>query len=206
MWTGKKHSLSFLKIWGCEAFVKRLQSDKLTPKSDKCIFVGYPRETLGYYFYNRVEGKVFVARNAVFLEKEFLSQKDSGSRVQLEEIRGELDQGESTQGVEPNVAAEPTVAHEPRRSARLRIIRDVLLLDNDELASYSEAMGSTDSESWRVTMGSELKSMEDNQVWNLVDLPDGIKGIECKWVFKKKTDKYRNVSVFKARLVAKGFR
>jgi transposase InsO family protein len=24
--------------------------DKLTPKSDKCIFVGYPRETLGYYF------------------------------------------------------------------------------------------------------------------------------------------------------------
>src|SRR4051812_47788894 len=29
MWTGKKLSLSFLKIWGCEAFVKRLQSDKL---------------------------------------------------------------------------------------------------------------------------------------------------------------------------------
>ena len=53
MWTGKNPSLSFLKIWGCDAFVKRLQSDKLTPKSDKCIFVGYPRETLGYYFYNR---------------------------------------------------------------------------------------------------------------------------------------------------------
>src|SRR3954465_7905598 len=38
MWTGKKPSLSFLKIWGCEAFVKRLQSDKLTAKSNKCIF------------------------------------------------------------------------------------------------------------------------------------------------------------------------
>ena len=24
MWTGKKLSLSFLKIWGCESFVKRL--------------------------------------------------------------------------------------------------------------------------------------------------------------------------------------
>ena len=51
IWTGKRHRLSFLKIWGCEAFVKRLQSDKLAPKSYKCIFVGYPRETLGYYFY-----------------------------------------------------------------------------------------------------------------------------------------------------------
>ena len=50
IWTGKIPSLSFLKIWGCEAFVKRLQSDKLAPKSDKCIFVGYPKETLGYYF------------------------------------------------------------------------------------------------------------------------------------------------------------
>jgi len=50
IWTGKTPSLSFLKIWDCEAFVKRLQSDKLAPKSYKCIFVGYPRETLGYYF------------------------------------------------------------------------------------------------------------------------------------------------------------
>ena len=86
MWTGKSPSLSFLKIWGCEAFVKRLQSNKLAPKSDKCIFVGYPKETLGYYFCNRSEGKVFVARNGVFLEKEFLKGEKSGRMVQLEEV------------------------------------------------------------------------------------------------------------------------
>jgi hypothetical protein len=40
MWTGKHLGLSFLKVWGCEAYVKRLMSDKLTPKSDKCFFVG----------------------------------------------------------------------------------------------------------------------------------------------------------------------
>jgi hypothetical protein len=45
MWTGKTPSLSFLKIWGCEVYVKKLQSDKLTPKSNKCISVGYPKET-----------------------------------------------------------------------------------------------------------------------------------------------------------------
>jgi hypothetical protein len=34
MWTGKIPILSFLKIWGCEVYIKQLQSDKLTPKSD----------------------------------------------------------------------------------------------------------------------------------------------------------------------------
>jgi hypothetical protein len=69
IWTGKHPRLSFLKVWGCEACVKCLMSGKLTPKSDKCFFVGYLRETKGYYFYNKDEGKVFVARNGVLMEK-----------------------------------------------------------------------------------------------------------------------------------------
>ena len=76
MWTGKMPSLSFLKIWGYEAYVKRQVSNKLAPKSDKCIFVGYPKETKGYYFYNPSENKVFVARNDIFLEKGMYFQKN----------------------------------------------------------------------------------------------------------------------------------
>jgi hypothetical protein len=49
--------------------------------------VGYLRETKGYYFYNKAEGKVFVARNGVFMQKEFPSKGVSGSKVQLEEIQ-----------------------------------------------------------------------------------------------------------------------
>jgi hypothetical protein len=44
-------------------------SNKLTPKSDKCFLCGYPREIKGYYFYNKVEVKVFVTCNGVLLEK-----------------------------------------------------------------------------------------------------------------------------------------
>jgi hypothetical protein len=87
IWTGKHPGLSFLKVWGCESYVKHLMSDKLSPKSDKCFFVRYLRETKGYYFYNKAEGKVFIARNGVFMEKEFLSKGVSGSNVQLEEIQ-----------------------------------------------------------------------------------------------------------------------
>ena len=47
--------------------------------------------------------------------------------------------------------------------------------------------------------------MDDNQVWDLVDLPPGVKAIGCKWVFKKKTDVDGNVQIHKAWLVAKGY-
>lgn len=74
--------------------------------------MGYPRKTLGCYFYNREEGKVFVAQNGVFLEKEFLSQGVSGSMVQLKEIRELSASSESakTLEVEPVVVPKPATA------------------------------------------------------------------------------------------------
>ena len=51
-----------------------------------------------------------------------------------------------------------------------------------------------------------MQSMYDNQVWTLINPPEGLKTIGCIWVFKKKTDMDGNVHTFKARLVAKGFR
>ena len=36
IWKEKKPNLSFLKIWGCGVFEKRLQPNKLDPKSHKC--------------------------------------------------------------------------------------------------------------------------------------------------------------------------
>ena len=66
--------------------MKRLQPDKLEPKSEKCVFIGYPKETIGYTFYHRTEGKIFVAKNGSFLEKEFLSKEVSGRKVELDKV------------------------------------------------------------------------------------------------------------------------
>ena len=35
------------KVWGCDAYVKKLQPEKLEPKAEKCVFIGYPKETIG---------------------------------------------------------------------------------------------------------------------------------------------------------------
>ena len=51
-------------------------------KADKHIFIGYPKVTVGYTFYLRSEGKLFVAKNGSFLEKEFLSKELSGRMVE----------------------------------------------------------------------------------------------------------------------------
>lgn len=75
--------------WGCEVYVKKfIEPDKLSPKSDKCLFWS-PKETKWYYFYNQSENQVFVSRDGVFLENEFISKKTSGSNIYLEEIREE---------------------------------------------------------------------------------------------------------------------
>jgi hypothetical protein len=186
--------LSSLKVEGCEAYVKRLMSHKLTPKSDNYLFVRYPRETKGYYLYNKAEGKVFVARNGVFMEKEFLSKGVNGSKVQLEEIQetpknvsAPTDPIEEVQDVVP-----PDVeALAPHRSIRARRAtekstlltteqRDILLLDNDEPMTYTEATMGPDSEKWLGAMESKIESMHDNQVWSLVDPIDGVRPIGCK--------------------------
>jgi hypothetical protein len=66
---------------------------------------------------------------------------------------------------------------------------DILLLDNDESMTYMEAMMGPDSKKWLGAMESEIESMHDNQVLNLVDPIDGVRPIGCNWVSKKSTDK-----------------
>nr|GEZ39976.1 hypothetical protein [Tanacetum cinerariifolium] len=81
VWHGQAPNLSYLKLWGCKALVKcdtLTKPDKMEPKSIKCIFVGYPEETMGYSFYYPPENKVFVAQNAEFFENSLITQDASG--------------------------------------------------------------------------------------------------------------------------------
>ncbi|KAK8680511.1 hypothetical protein V6N13_109454 [Hibiscus sabdariffa] len=219
MWTGKRPSMSFMKIWDCKAYVKHQMSTKLEPKSHKCTFVGYPKETKGYYFYNHKVNKVFVARTGVFLEKYFLSSKEDRRNIKLEEVQQQQDIEPEverfSQTVEENSTDLETrplqistrERHEPERYGFLVTTHgDVILVDHDEPKTYQEAVSSPNSEKWLEAMRSEMDSMSDNQVWTLVEPPEGIKPIGCKWVFKKKTDMDGNVQTYKGRLVAKGYR
>ena len=54
-------------------------------------------------------------------------------------------------------------------------------------------------------MNEEITSMKDNDVWDIVPLPEGTKPIGCKWIFKTTRGLMGNVERYKAHLITKGF-
>ena len=83
-------------------------------------------------------------------------------------------------------------------------------LDNDLRAkndsiTFSHAMNRKESDLWFNVIKDEMNFMASNGVWDLVKLPNGVKTIGCKWVYKTKKDSLNNNKRYKVRLVAKGF-
>nr|GFA04283.1 hypothetical protein [Tanacetum cinerariifolium] len=148
--------------------------DKLDPRSFKCIFVGYPKETMRYSFYRPSENK-----------------DDQ-----------EIDEPQSD--INPIHKSSRT----RRASDHMCLYIDVKeheLGDLGEPANYKAALLDPESKKWLNAMNVEMKSMKDNDVWVLVELPPNARIVGSKCLFKKKTDMDGAVYVFKARLVAKGF-
>nr|GFC97121.1 zinc finger, CCHC-type [Tanacetum cinerariifolium] len=162
VWHGQAPKLSYLKVWGCEALVKRdtlTKPDKLEPRSIKCIFIGYLKETMGYSFYYTPENKVLVARNAEFLE--------NNTSLNHEEDDLEIDEPQSD--ISP-IRRSTRTRHAPDRMCLYIDAEEHELGDLDEPANYKAALFDPESEKWLNVMNVEMQSMKDNEVWVLVEL------------------------------------
>ena len=58
----------------------------------------------------------------------------------------------------------------------------------DDPATVKEALSSTDKNEWVRTMENEINSLHKNDVWDLMELPEGRKAVGSKWGFKRKHD------------------
>lgn len=72
----------------------------------------------------------------------------------------------------------------------------LLMLINYEPRNFMEARNSKE---WKAACVDELKSIEKNGTWLLVDLPVGVKLIGLKWVFKLKRNLDGSINTYKAR-------
>nr|GEY33989.1 hypothetical protein [Tanacetum cinerariifolium]GEY39019.1 hypothetical protein [Tanacetum cinerariifolium] len=149
--------------------------------SVKCIFIGYPKETMGYNFYFPLENKIVVARYAEFFEKNLISQEVSGRAIDLKEIQ---DEDTLPSKITSKIPMEVEGFEPPQE--------EVILIHSE-------------SNKWIDAMNAEIQSMIDKMVWVLVDLPPVCKTVGNKWIFKKKTNMDGIVSTYKARLVSKGY-
>ncbi|GJX75036.1 retrotransposon protein, putative, ty1-copia subclass [Tanacetum coccineum] len=148
------------------------------PKKNKSMFQGYPKETMGYYFYFPPENKIVVARYAEFFEKNLITQEVSGRARDLEEIQDEdTSPSEITSEIPMEVEGfEPPQEEDIpiRRSERTRRAPNRLSLnveveehslgDLNEPTSYKAAMLDSESNKWIDAMNA--KKYASFKSWN----------------------------------------
>ena len=74
-----------------------------------------------------------------------------------------------------------------------------------EPTSYESVLQSPQKTEWLNAMSNEINSHKENGTWSLIAKPKDCNIVDCKWVFKLKTNKDGQRNIFKARLVARGF-
>ena len=104
---------------------------------------------------------------------------------------------------------ESTVQEETQISNNLSVYLqehevDLEIKENDPI-KLRQALQSFKAHKRIDSMNEEMKSMDDSDVWDLVQLLEGLKPIGFKWIFKTKRDSKDNTERYKARLVAKDF-
>ena len=105
-----------------------------------------------------------------------------------------IDQPEEPISIENAITSTPRkssrVSHPPKRYGffhkmqELHIHKESIHVDDPTI--YEEALYDKDSSRWLDEMKIKMDSMYANQVWTLVDPPEGIVPIGCKWIFKRK--------------------
>ena len=138
-------------------------------------FVGYPRGTKGYLFYDPKEQRVIVSTNARFLEQDYMLDNKSSSKVILDDLRAEINEGHevpiTVTQVSPPLVVRTQETRVPRHSGRVvtqpeRFIGlgEIPVDPETDPSNYNEAVQDKDVTLWQSVMKTEIESMYSNQV------------------------------------------
>jgi hypothetical protein len=134
------------------------------------------------------------------------SRDDSEDECNVE-VNGDAPQDEVTQARPqrtrqvPNRLSDCEVLPDNAVNEEGDLIHTAMLADAEPI-DYRDGLKSS---VWKKAMEEELQSIEKNQTWKLVNLPNKKKKIDVKWVFKVKLNPDVTISKHKVRLIARGF-
>lgn len=230
-WWNKKPDVSGIRVFGSEVMMqvpkeKRAKWDK---KSKKTILVGFSENIKGYRLYDPATKSIVTSRNVIINEKLtpnlniVLDQNETEDSVSVGEVGNknedllELHQSETSYEDDSSddefVASfeEPEQVRKSQRQPKPKSFEDYVTyisaadIDlSDVPMTLTEALSRPDSENWKEAMKEEMDSFAENETWELVDPPCEGTIVQCKWVYKVKSDVV-NKCKYRARLVAKGF-
>lgn len=235
LWFGKKPRIKHLRIIGstCYAHIPVQKRQKMDKKAVKGYLVGYDGDER-YRIWVKEENKVILSRDVIFHERpesckaqvklplEDIEQNNQGKYAAQEEDEARPSKEESEESEteeDSDDTREGELLAQPHRQLRNRstlvkpswhkdfvmFTEDMMNQANEAPASYEEAINSSQSVHWKEAMQNEMKSLQENQTWELTALPEDAKAIPCKWVFRVKTNPNGSIDKYKARLVVKGF-
>ncbi|XP_070028869.1 uncharacterized protein [Nicotiana sylvestris] len=159
-----------------------------------CVSVGYPKGTKGGLFNCPKENK----------------ELSKGMETQSSEKQN--DQVPDKDVVQPQhhdgVVATDVVRSHSGRETRQSVCYTLLGESYDRIpeepttepVDCDKALLDKNADKWGVATKSDMDFMYSNQVWDLVEPPDGVKFIRCKWLYKKKRGVDRKVQAFKERV------
>ena len=215
LWKGRQPSYKYLRMWGCLAKVAfpTPKKVKIGPKTVDCIFIGYAQNSSAYRFLvykseipDIHKNTIMESRNASFFEHVFPCKFEEGPSLCKRTFET---MNEDSQNQEQE--QEEEVEDEPRRSKRIRTEKSfgpnfLTYMLESEPQSYKEAMNSLEGSLWKEAIKSEIDSILQNHMWELVDLPPSSKPLGYKWIFKRKMKTDGTINKYKARLVIKGYK
>ncbi|CAI7839583.1 unnamed protein product [Closterium sp. NIES-54] len=67
-WTGKVGDASVFRVWGTLSLVHDAKASKLSSRTLRCVFLGFPTDTPPWQFYHLRERRVFSSQDATFDE------------------------------------------------------------------------------------------------------------------------------------------
>jgi hypothetical protein len=152
-WHGYKPSLQNLKIFGCLCFnyVPQVKRDKLDKKAEAGIFVGYINVTKGYRVFQPQTEKVIVSRDIKFIETEKWNFKDASACIEIVQDVDDIDEA-------------------PVRGTKLLI--DIYQSCNVAVLEPAEFEEAKNDPKWIDAMNEEMRMIEKNQTWDLVDMSE----------------------------------
>ena len=184
----KETDLSHLRMFGCMAYahIPDCQRNKLDKKAEKFRFVGYRLNSKDYRLMNEKTTKVVISRDVIFNENDFWVNKTEAETIIPTVVNDQVDSDENdTQPNRPVGEIHQSIMqrHPPVRFGTDEYVEAAIVNEVVIPESIEEAFA---TENWSAAANAEYESLMENDTWELVDLPEGQKPIECKWIFKVK--------------------
>ncbi|RVW98726.1 Retrovirus-related Pol polyprotein from transposon TNT 1-94 [Vitis vinifera] len=174
------------RVFGCVAFVHlhKHQRTKLTSHALQCVFVGYALHKKGYRCYHPPTRQMYITMDVVLQEDSMYFSSES-------ELKGEYHKEIQTLNYDYHISEED-------ESGQFELV-------NQEVAIPNSVQETLADPRWKAAMNEEMKSLQKNETWELVECPPEKKSVGCRWIYTVKYKANGSIERFKARLVAKGY-